>query len=62
MSVTVKLPPGPQGRRDKLYETADDFDVDDGHLLITAGSGRDERPVAVYAPGQWQVAEVVEAD
>lgn len=58
MPVTVRLTPGPHGAREKTHPTADDVTVDDGHLILTAGDGRAETAVAVYAPGAWTSAEV----
>ena len=59
MPVTVKLAGnGPNGAREKQHQDAGDVELDDGHLIVTAGQGRDERTVAVYAPGVWQSAEV----
>ena len=62
MPVTVRLAGnGPSGARDKQFTTADDVDLDDGHLIVTSGDGRDARQLAVFAPGVWQSAEVTEA-
>lgn len=62
MPVTVRLAgTGPAGPRDKQYNAADDVDLDDGHLIVTCGDGRETRQLAVFAPGVWQSAEVTEA-
>lgn len=56
MPVIVKL----SGGRDKAYDDGEDIAVDDvGCLVVTSGGGKDERTIAVLAPGVWAVAEVV---
>lgn len=35
-----------------------DLDVRDGHLLVTRSGGGEKHSVAIYAPGEWQRAEV----
>lgn len=53
MTVAVKLP----GSRERLV-AADDMGVDEsGTLILTAGSGRGERTVALYAAGAWVSTE-----
>lgn len=60
MAAVVRLAgTGPQGARDRRHPAADEITVDEtGHLILTAGDGRDESTVAVYAPGVWASAEL----
>lgn len=60
MPVVVRLP-GAQGRMaERRFDDGDDIGVDDvGCLAVTAGEGKQERTVAVFAPGVWVSAEVV---
>lgn len=58
MAVVVRLA-GAAPRSEKVFEEADDLAVDDiGCLAVTCGFGKDERTLAVYAPGVWTWAEV----
>lgn len=57
MTVVVRL--AGQASREKIFDDADDVAVDDvGCLAVTAGDGKTERTVAVYAPGAWVFSEV----
>lgn len=57
MGVVVRL--AGQGQREREFKDADDVAVDDvGCLAVTAGDGKTERTVAVYAPGAWVSSEV----
>jgi hypothetical protein len=59
MAVTVRIAGAPARIGDKTHDEADDLIVDDtGCLIITAGSGRDEKTIAAYAAGVWISAEV----
>jgi hypothetical protein len=43
------------------YRTGTGVNYDkDGYAVIVAGDGEDAKPLAVWAPGQWQRAELRE--
>ncbi len=57
MPVKVRIP-GRGGSDQREVEKAEDIAVDEtGALVLTAGQGRDEVTVAVWAPGMWISAE-----
>lgn len=57
MAVTVTIHRGSSPLKDK-YPTADTLFVKEGHLHVAIQGARGDEHVAIYAPGDWQLAAV----
>lgn len=45
---------------EKTHQGADRIEVVDGHLKVRRGGGTSAKTLAIYAPGRWWVAKVIE--
>lgn len=61
MPVVVAVVAPGRSAVERTHDAADDLAVDDvGCLVVTTGDGKNEKTVAVYAPGVWLSGEVRE--
>jgi len=62
MSVKVTIPPAGAGGAGLVIEHAEATHVshDAGHLLVKQVSGVHQKNLAIYAPGRWVSAEVID--
>lgn len=59
MAVNVQyLKPGTANIAGKEHEEGEFIEVREGHLVVGVKELKGPRAVAIYAPGQWVVAEV----
>lgn len=60
VEVTIRQNRGPDATRTVVIADATNVMQDGGHLLVKKVAGASQKTLAIYAPGHWVSAEVVD--